>query len=322
MHYNNLFPQVFQEYNLDYHIEFNCFDPAHTIVTGWPLKFPKIDVWNPNTLVVMHFQDWVTISDDVIVELQKVEEHFNNHLNQVLVTHCIPGLDRVYHGPVILAEYCHFNVDQIQDITDRKESWWDAVRLPKDLNWQCLNGRTCNHRRRVADVLNTWSNGILSYGTEIPLDIWHYGTYRGTENWENFLRLLPVYGRCKVNVVTETIYDVFPGVISEKSCFAFAARQIPLVIGYRGIVQDCRDMGFDMFDDLIDNSFDDLPNDVRLEQALELNRQFICRGEIPIDISHRLDRNQHHVMYGLPKQIEQKFRERIKFLSAGWISNH
>ena len=128
--------------------------------------------------------------------------------------------------------------------------------MPKTQAWQCLNGRMCTHRRRAVDILQHWPNGMLSYGNEIPLPEWAYSTYRGTENDDNFIRLADVYGSCAVNIVTETEYNTTPGIISEKTLMAFAAQQIPIVIGHSNAVQHCKELGFDMFDDLVDTSYD------------------------------------------------------------------
>jgi hypothetical protein len=84
-----------------------------------------------------------------------------------------------------------------------------------------------------------------------------------------------------VNIVTETLYDPVPGLFCEKTLFAMLAQQIPIIIGSRGLVSSIRAHGFDMFDDVVDNSYDNLPNETRLTQALELNRNLI-QGQIDL----------------------------------------
>jgi hypothetical protein len=133
----------------------------------------------------------------------------------------------------------------------------------------------CVHRRRVVDQLLKFDNGSLSYGNEIALPEWSYQTYRGTENHDNFVRLAPLYAQSAVNIVTETQYDARPGIVTEKTLQAMIARQIPVVIGHPGIVQDCRELGFDMFEDLVDCSYDWAPNDSRAELAIMLNQDLI-----------------------------------------------
>jgi hypothetical protein len=202
-------------------------------------------------------------------------------------------------------------------LSARLDEWKHILAQPKTLGWQSLNGRMCHHRRRVADVLTSWPNGVLSYGTEIPLANWDYTTYRGTENDDNFIRLSNIYSSCAVNIVTETEYHTPPGIITEKTFFAMAAKQIPIVIGYQGIVADCRRLGFDMFDDVVDNSFDMLPNEVRVEQALELNRDLILGKTNLLHLKSRLDRNWHYMLYEFPESICNRFvQEAIQLRST------
>ena len=59
------------------------------------------------------------------------------------------------------------------------------------------------------------------------------------------------------------------------------AEQIPIVIGYPGIVQDCIELGFDMFTDIVDVSYDYLSNAQRIQHALETNRDLIL-GKIDL----------------------------------------
>lgn len=288
MDYTVFMHNTLTELGIDLVPIYNCYDPPYNPTLGWPLKLPTVE-FKSNTVVLLHFQDFVTFRDNIIVELDRVEKFYGQYSNQILVTHMHHGLEKVYHGPVNLIEYSNHNCREMT----RLQARWDECRLeldkPKTKAWQCLNGRMCSHRRRAVDILQSWDNGWLSYGPEIPLPLWDYSTYRGTENDENFVRLLPVYGSAAVNIVTETQYDHRPGVICEKTLFAMVAQQIPILIGYPGIIADCKEMGFDMFEDVVDTSYDFLPNEERVEQAI-LRNQDLIQGRV--DISHLKSRLQ------------------------------
>lgn len=303
MDYSEFFHQTLTKLNFDLVPVYNCYDPVYDPETGWPLKLPKVD-FKHNTLVLLHFQDFVTFQNNTIVELDQVEKFYGDRANQVLVTHMHHGLEKFYHGPINLIEYSNHNCREMTRLQARWAECESVLSQPKTRAWQCLNGRMCSHRRRAVDVLQSWDNGWLSYGPEIPLPLWDYSTYRGTENDENFVRLLPVYGSAAVNIVTETQYDHQPGVICEKTLFAMAAGQIPILIGYPGIIADCVEMGFDMFEDVVDASYDFLPNDQRVEQAILRNQDLIL-GQI--DIGHlqtRLQAQSNRVLC----QIEDYYR--------------
>ena len=216
-------------------------------------------------------------------------------------------MDYEYYGPVNLIEFSNHNMATCVSIAKRYSEWEKYFQLPRDNNWQCLNGRMCSHRLRAVDVLRSWTGGILSYGDQITLPEWAYSTYRGTENDENFVRLAPLYARTKVNIVTETLYDARPGIVSEKTLMAMIAMQIPIVIGHPGIVRDCRELGFDMFEDLVDTSYDWLPNDQRVEQAILRNRDLI-QGLVDLEpYQERLQAQRDLVLDDYPTIIEMRF---------------
>jgi hypothetical protein len=305
MPYDQLMAHTFNSLGVDAVIVNNCFDPVYNNNHGWTLKLPDV-TFGHKTLLVLHFQDYITVGNS-IKELAKVEAKYGANCKQVVVAHMSHGMEQCYQGIINLIEYNNHNLYTCESIAQRQTEWQHYFEQPRSLAWQCLNGRKCSHRKRVADVLKHWPNGILSYGDEILLDQWDYSSYRGTENDENFIRLASLYAQCAVNIVTETQYDDRPGVISEKTLQAMIARQIPIVIGHPGVVQGCQELGFDMFEDLVDISYDWLPNDQRAEAALELNRELILGNRDLTPYQQRLDAQKDFVLDTYPKWIRSNF---------------
>jgi hypothetical protein len=314
MNYSQLFRNTLETLGFDVYIEANTFVPPYHPQPGWPLRLPEID-WISNSLLVLHFQDFVTITDQGIIELDRVSAHYGEHADRVLVTHMHPGLEKTYHGPINLIEFSSHNYREIHRMRQCWSDWQHVVEQPKTQPWQCLNGRMCSHRKQVVDILSQWGGGTLSYGTKIPLPEWDYSTYRGTENNENFIRLSSVYGSCAVNIVTETLYDPVPGLFCEKTLFAMLAQQIPIVIGSQGLVGSIRTHGFDMFDDVVDLSYDDLPNEIRLVQALERNRDLI-QGRIDLSAyQERLRAQREFLLDDYTNIMELRFRRDCEHLA-------
>ncbi len=108
MDYSILFKQTFEKLGFDVVLVPNEFDTPYDSVTGWPLKFPKVE-FAPNTLLLMHFQDFITFGNRRIVELDRVADHYGQHANQIVVTHMHHALDTVYDGPVNLIEFSNHN---------------------------------------------------------------------------------------------------------------------------------------------------------------------------------------------------------------------
>jgi hypothetical protein len=163
-------------------------------------------------------------------------------------------------------------------------------------------------------ILQGWSGGVLSYHDRIRLPQHDYTNYT-YNNVDNFINLDYVYSTCAVNIVTETEYATAPGIISEKTLLAMAAEQIPIVIGHQGIVQHCRELGFDMFTDLVDVSYDTMPNEVRAEQALILNQDLI-QGRIDLEpYRERLRAQREFLLDDYSTMMEIRFQRDINNLN-------
>lgn len=306
MDYSVLFDQTLTGLGFDLVPVYNCYDMGYDPILGWPLKLPSIE-FGSKTLLLLHFQDFVTPGERVI-ELERVTDFYRDRASQVLVTYWSHGLHQHYQGPVNLIEFSNHNLTTVLTLAQRQSEWLPSFSQDRDLIWQCLNGRMCQHRRRTVDVLLGYDNGTLSYGPEIPLEDWPYSTYRGTENDDNFIRLQNLYARTCVNIVTETQYHARPGIISEKTLHAMIAGQIPVIIGHPGAVQDTQDLGFDVFPDVVDIGYDWLPNDDRVESALDRNRHLLQGDFDWRSLQPRLMANRQQALEILPDVMIQRFR--------------
>ena len=305
--HSTLFKKTLAKVGIQVHVEHNSFIVPYNPAQGWILKLPEVN-WQANTLLLLHFQDFVTFQNDRIVELDRVAEHYGEHASRIVVTHMHPGLDKVYNGPINLIEFSSHNYREIQIMRERWPEWQHIAEHAKTHPWQCLNGRKCPHRKWTVNILLEWGDGIISYGPDIPLPEWHISQLKGRENCDNFIGLGGVYSKCAVNIVTETLYDPVPGLFSEKTLHALFAQQIPIIIGSQGLVSSIRAHGFDMFDDVVDTSYDSLPNEIRIPRALELNRDLI-QGRIDLTpYQQRLRAQREFVLDDYTNMMEMRFQ--------------
>jgi len=66
-------------------------------------------------------------------------------------------------------------------------------------------------------------------------------------------------------------------------------------------------MGFDMFDDLVDNSYDTVDGANRITAAIERNR-YLIQGKIDLaPYKQRLQRNREYVLWGLIDKMQADF---------------
>ena len=314
MHYDNLFPETFEQ--LGYHVVYQptCLQTPYNDC-GWPIRYPKVE-WTNNTVVIMHCQDFVSInSAGICPEIQAIEKHFGIRARQVVIIHWNYDLKSVYSGPCHLI---HFPTHSYEIMMRLQQSpylnWQKKFQADRTRNWQCLNGAARPHRVCVHNLLKTFPGGISSLGNIDPLP---YDAYHDVMEWEpgvydfnegNFIRLSWLYSTTKINIVTETQYTETPGIITEKTLFALLAGQIPIVIGYFGIVDHCRKLGFDMFDDIVDNSYDMLDDISRLDQALIRNKELLIDTPDLTLYADRLKTQQEYVLTRWPQKLIADFK--------------
>lgn len=121
-----------------------------------------------------------------------------------------------------------------------------------------------------------------------------------SSNVINFIHVAKnIPGKISIQVETwepnETAYPF----ITEKSLIGIVTQQIPIVIGYApGMVDSyLRAQGFDVFDDLIDHSYDFEPDYFRrCELAIDLNKDWLSGCKKFPNIQSRLERNQDFLL--------------------------
>jgi len=292
---------------------------------GWPVKLPDLSTVDvlEDLVLVIHFQDSLTYHKGICVELKKVEDHYpkNIHHSIVVVVEDI-GLVNFYTGDMHVVWFPTFIYETMSQMTNTRHIWSTYINSEPTKNWQCLNGIPKPWRKDVAYYLQeNFSNGILSLANIIPLqshaydDVYHG---KGNDNPDNFLMLDWVYKDCAINIVCETIYDAPCGILTEKTLFAFLSGQVPITIAHQGYVKELIDMGFDMFTDIVDTSFDRFPNHTRWRAAIDLNADLLNFGVKRSGYIERLQYNKNHALHTLG---EQCIKEYIKQMHSFGFSN-
>jgi len=176
----------------------------------------------------------------------------------------------------------------------------------------CLNAILKTHRKNEYDYLTTLRvpSVITSSLTINDYNFPSYDEYNW-DNVENYISLLNVYRTSTVNIITESLYKEPIGIITEKTLFAFASLQLPILIAHKGAVADAESYGFDMFRDIIDHSYDTLPNNIRWKSAIDLNMH-ILNGDFNYEnLQERLKKNQEYLLNGYLDFIESKLKNQL-----------
>lgn len=89
---------------------------------------------------------------------------------------------------------------------------------------------------------------------------------------------------------------------TEKTAKMFNCKQLPLFIAPFGYVAKLRELGFDVFDDIIDHSYDTIPeNDARISTVVDELKRLIQKDKFESivssyeEIEYRLDNNRHNI---------------------------
>lgn len=210
----------------------------------------------------------------------------------------------------------NFNVYTMNSWYWRYRDWLvdcgNDVTIDKTIWYCCLQNRPRAHRQVTTvylDYLNLLDHGIVSANindvvpgrpelfshwpslksqalltqTKMPLCVDIPGTSdKCTPNDLN----PQIYNTTLINLVSETFYmekgnniisEMF---LTEKTYKAFAAYQIPIIIGPKGTVERLRSYGFDMFDDIIDHSYDHENGDIRLFLAIDNLKRIVYNSSI------------------------------------------
>jgi len=121
-----------------------------------------------------------------------------------------------------------------------------------------------------------------------------------------------VYSEYSVNIVTETSVDL--PFISEKTCKPFLAQQIPVIVGGAGVNKFLKDVGLDMFEDIVPwHRWDNEPDSsTRLQQIANFIEQWINEGTILDDYYRVLTRVEHNKHYFHSKEFRNRIMIQMK----------
>jgi hypothetical protein len=174
-------------------------------------------------------------------------------------------------------------------------------RLNRDYSFSFLNGVTFQREHRykmlklILTDLDLMTHGIVSnLDKRVDLPYLEVSPLIETEN--RFSSTEDLIRNSYINLVSESTCESFDDkfFITEKSIKPFVLQQIPLFLGPRKIVSHYRDYGFDVFDDLINHSYDNV-DDLNIKTNLiynELNNIMkLNLKELFLKINNRLLNN-------------------------------
>lgn len=151
-----------------------------------------------------------------------------------------------------------------------------------------------------------------------------YQQHRSTDNASNFEnRLRKLYRDSFVEIVSESAFSSPAFMLTEKTAHAFYGCNFPIVLGGCGIVAHLRKIGLDVFDDVIDHSYDLIENPFdRVIMAIESNRRLLMDTDYAKQswktCRSRFERNvevMREIYSWYEKRTRQKLAETLELIS-------
>lgn len=127
------------------------------------------------------------------------------------------------------------------------------------------------------------------------------------KNFDQHLRKL--YSNTAIEIVNETIWFPDPGgIVSEKYLNSIYGFNFPIIISVSNTVAYLRTLGFDMFDDIIDHSYDTITSPaIRLVSALDLNLHLLKDREKTINIWQQCQSRMHKNVK-IAQELEKSYK--------------
>ena len=143
-----------------------------------------------------------------------------------------------------------------------------------------------------------------------------YNQHGHTNNFTNFnLNLRNMYRNSFVEIVSESAFASPAFMLTEKTAHAFYGCNFPIILCGCGAVSHLRELGLDMFDDVIDHGYDVIANPFdRIVSAVESNRQLLTDPDYAkqswLNCQTRFERNVR-VMRDIYSWYEQRTRQKF-----------
>jgi hypothetical protein len=134
----------------------------------------------------------------------------------------------------------------------------------------------------------------------------------GDNCWNFDQNLRPIYEHSLVEIVPETVFVPQSRLITEKFLHSVYACNLPIWVSTRWTVQHIRNLGFDVFDDYIDHSYDNCADPLeRIVTAVDSNLKLLKERQHALKVwqilLHRMQKNIDHARKNVYNQAMAKF---------------
>lgn len=213
-------------------------------------------------------------------------------------------------------------------------SYLYGLGLEKNIHISLLQNNQINENTSLLDIVDwEFSNSSHEFQNTIKMGFTRlyddktrlsseepYNLSPGTcavEYWNNAnnfnQNLRSLYSNSLLEIVSETLYETKVGIITEKYLNTVYGYNFPILISVPGTVKFLRDFGFDMFDDVVDHSYDEIEDNLlRIETAIQNNLQLITdRTQLISCWQNSMRRFDDNLKFAKTEMYEKLYNESI-----------
>ena len=174
-----------------------------------------------------------------------------------------------------------------------------------------------------SDILEKGWKKLLAQDLGTPATRYNVSSNNNAMNFNINLRNL--YENTCVEIVMETTFLNNGIFVSEKYLNSIYGYNFPILISNCGTVDYLRKNGFDMFDDIIDHSYDSIKDPLhRISTAISNNLEILKNKQMAVDLwynnLHRLDNNVNFARHHMYTHFENQFFDSLNKLMCSATS--
>ena len=289
-------------------------------------KLLENNICNPTQHTVVF--DHVLQHDDELKEYNLVclPILMANYTNLFVQQHIVPTWTQKYRTFNFMINKIRFHrtfMLMLLEIFDLHDCEYTLCWKHTDINKNAMIRETNNIAYQKI-ILSTNINKVprqYLFGTERLLDQGlQYGSITNPQVYQRFLQQAVFEPTC-VSLVTEPAFFERETIITEKTIMAIYGGTIPIWVGGWRIADYMRDQGFDVFDDIVDHSYQDMSDPwdrcyYAIEHNLHLLRDFDTVQRFVYNNKHRLQANldllENNTFVNNIQQIIKQQSEKVK----------
>ena len=230
-----------------------------------------------------------------------------------------------YHRTFMLMLLEHFDLNNYEYTL-----CWKNTNIPQDA--MCRQTNNTLYQTIIKESKLNFPTRQYLFGTERLLDQGlQYGSITNPQVYQRFLQKEVFEPSC-ISLVTEPVFFERETIITEKTIMAIYGGTVPVWVGGWRIADYMRDQGFDVFDDIVDHSYQDLADPwdrcyYAMEKNINLLGDFDTVQKFVYNNKHRLEANLKLLesnnfvnnciqeVNNLPEKVKKDLESKLKWLT-------